>query len=173
MNINVLVNILIRKFDKILNNEDKIIIILTNKQFNNIQINDNTLLIDTITKFKIRNIGNYYNLFLYCCNLTNNRYEINYNTLELIKCKKIFRYLIDNKYCMDILCEYIALNGHLDILKLARENGCYWDRNTCSNAARNGHLEVLKWTRLRENGCEWNDKIKEIAKKKGYVEINE
>jgi hypothetical protein len=39
------------------------------------------------------------------------------------------------------------------MLKWARENGCPWDKWTCSHAAKGGHLEVLKWA--RENGCPW------------------
>ena len=48
-------------------------------------------------------------------------------------------------------CSSAAKNGHLDVLKWARENGCEWDSWTCSNAAKNGHLDVLEW--VRENGC--------------------
>ena len=51
-------------------------------------------------------------------------------------------------------CVYAAVNGHLEILKWARENGCPWDKCTCTYAASNGHLEVLKWA--RENGCPWD-----------------
>ena len=58
-----------------------------------------------------------------------------------------------------------ARNGHLDVLKWARENGeekdtvvdcifsqparqgCQWDSWTCCYAAQNGHLHVLKWAR--------------------------
>ena len=32
-----------------------------------------------------------------------------------------------------------------------RGQGCQWDSWTCRYAARNGHLHVLKWA--RENGC--------------------
>ena len=39
--------------------------------------------------------------------------------------------------------------GHLEILQWARENGCPWDTLTCADAARGGHLEVLKWARER------------------------
>ena len=35
-----------------------------------------------------------------------------------------------------------ALNGHLECLKYAHENGCRWNGLTCAEAARNGHLEV-------------------------------
>ena len=42
------------------------------------------------------------------------------------------------------ICRIAAENGWLDLLKWARQNGCNWDSNTCSNAAFNGHLEVLK-----------------------------
>ena len=48
-------------------------------------------------------------------------------------------------------CSYAALNGHLHVLKWARENGCEWNSYTCSNAALNGHFDVLQWA--RKNGC--------------------
>jgi hypothetical protein len=40
------------------------------------------------------------------------------------------------------------LNGKLDILKYARENGCEWDERTCANAASEGHLDCLKYVFL-------------------------
>jgi len=48
-------------------------------------------------------------------------------------------------------CIIAADNGHLDVLKWARANGCPWDSFYCSSAERNGHLDVLTWA--RENGC--------------------
>ena len=33
------------------------------------------------------------------------------------------------------ICSYAAQNGHLEILKWARENGCQWNSYTCSYAA--------------------------------------
>ena len=59
------------------------------------------------------------------------------------------RVIIKNEYT----CKNAAKNGHLEVLKWARENGCPWDWRTCTYAALNGHLEVLKWA--RENGCLW------------------
>jgi hypothetical protein len=35
-------------------------------------------------------------------------------------------------------------------------------------AAENGHLEVLKWA--RENGCPWDESTRQRAASKGYVE---
>jgi hypothetical protein len=52
------------------------------------------------------------------------------------------------------LCENAAKAGNLELLKWARESGCYLDEETCAFAASAGHLEVLKWA--RENGCEWD-----------------
>ena len=49
-------------------------------------------------------------------------------------------------------CSYAAKNGHLHVLKWARENDCEWDFQTCRYAAQNGHLDVLKWA--RKNGEE-------------------
>ena len=64
---------------------------------------------------------------------------------------------------------FAALNGHLEILKWARENGCPWDSNTCANAALNGHLEVLKWA--RENGCPWDSATCTYAAENGHLEV--
>ena len=49
------------------------------------------------------------------------------------------------------ICTEAAREGHLDVLKYARENGCPWDEGACSWAAHNGHHQVLQW--LIENGC--------------------
>ena len=46
------------------------------------------------------------------------------------------------------------MNGHLEILKWARANGCPWNEKTCSHAAMNGHLDILEWA--RDNGCSYN-----------------
>ena len=40
---------------------------------------------------------------------------------------------------------------------MGQKNGCEWDSFTCSCAAENGHLEVLKWA--KENGCDMWRKI--------------
>ena len=41
----------------------------------------------------------------------------------------------------------MALNGHLEVVSM--------DETTCISAAANGHLDVLKWA--RENGCPWGE----------------
>ena len=53
------------------------------------------------------------------------------------------------------ICKYAAKAGYLEILQLARENGCSWDSWTCAYAAKGGHLEILKWE--RDNGCPWGE----------------
>ena len=40
------------------------------------------------------------------------------------------------------------------MLKYAHENGCPWDKYTCSDAAYHGHLNCLKYA--HENGCPWD-----------------
>ena len=52
-------------------------------------------------------------------------------------------------------CAYAALEGRLDILQWAREKGCPWDEDTCSYAAENGHLKIIQWA--RENDCPWDE----------------
>ena len=39
-------------------------------------------------------------------------------------------------------CANAAFNGHLEVLKWARKNGCEWDSDTCARAAQHGNLEV-------------------------------
>ena len=47
-----------------------------------------------------------------------------------------------------------AMDGHLDCLKYAHENGCPWDENTARYAALGGNLDCLKY--VYENGCPWD-----------------
>src|SRR5579872_5639992 len=62
-----------------------------------------------------------------------------------ISCKFTINYNYMHKRV--ILCVNAAFEGYLNILMYLRKNGCDWDSNTCSAAASNGHLEVLKWAR--------------------------
>ena len=41
----------------------------------------------------------------------------------------------------------------LEILQLARANGCPWDSGTCTGASLNGHLQTLQWARA--HACPW------------------
>jgi hypothetical protein len=43
-------------------------------------------------------------------------------------------------------CEAAALNGHLDVLQWARENGCNWNENAFISAAEGGHIHICKYT---------------------------
>jgi hypothetical protein len=67
------------------------------------------------------------------------------------------------------VCSNAALNGHFEILKWARQNGCEWTMDVCSYAALNGHFEILKWA--RKNGCEWNSKVCSYASLNGHLEL--
>ena len=66
-------------------------------------------------------------------------------------------------------CANAALNGHFEVLKWAYENGCPWNTTTCANAALGGHLEILQWA--RENGCPWNSMVYANAARRGHVHI--
>ena len=43
------------------------------------------------------------------------------------------------------------MNGHLNCLQYAHENGCDWDDRTTEAAATNGHLDCLQYA--RDNDC--------------------
>ena len=104
--------------------------------------------------------------------------------------------LLGSKEAKKYICYRAAENGHLEILKWARENGCTWDEQTCSKAAMNGQLEILQWARsngcpwdtgtcayaarsnhlhilkwARENGCPWNERTCALAGFLGHLEI--
>ena len=66
-------------------------------------------------------------------------------------------------------CTNAARNGYLDILKWARANGCPWDAWTCAYAANDGHLDVLKW--LRSADCPWDTKTYAFAAENGHLDI--
>ena len=88
-------------------------------------------------------------------------------SIPLIEYMWNFKIIPNNK--LTVLCEKIAKSGNLEVLKWARENGCEWNRSTCSNAAFGGHLEVLKWA--LSNGCEWNRYTCSNAALGGHLEV--
>mmetsp|Transcript_10301 Transcript_10301/g.38200 ORF Transcript_10301/g.38200 Transcript_10301/m.38200 type:complete len:211 (+) Transcript_10301:63-695(+) len=67
------------------------------------------------------------------------------------------------------LCADAALNGHFEMLKWARANGCPWDSTTCANAALKGNLEMLDWARA--NGCDWDAETCANAARLGRLEV--
>jgi hypothetical protein len=64
-----------------------------------------------------------------------------------------------------LTCSYAASRS-LEILQWARENGCPWDESTCAMAK---NLEILKWA--LDNGCPWNKQTCSVAAKTGNLEI--
>ena len=67
------------------------------------------------------------------------------------------------------VCWLAADGEYLNILQLARENGCSWDEQTCWNAAGGGHLELLRWA--RGNGCPWMEYTCSAAAQEGHMEM--
>ncbi len=65
-------------------------------------------------------------------------------------------------------CAIAALNGHLDCLIYAHENGCPWDEQTCANAALHGHFECLKYA--VKNGCPWDHNTWYSATRDGHLD---
>ena len=66
-------------------------------------------------------------------------------------------------------CSQLALNGDLEGLKAARQNGCPWDEYTCAHAAEGGHLPVLQWA--RQNGCPWDEWTCAYAAYRGHLPV--
>jgi hypothetical protein len=95
-----------------------------------------------------------------------------YGQLESLK------YILSTIYCLERrsldlileedVCAVAAAYGHLDCLKYAHENGCFWDEVTCHCAARSGHLECLRYA--HENGCEWDKDTCSGAAEYGHIE---
>ena len=68
-----------------------------------------------------------------------------------------------------LTCAAAASQGHLEVLKWARDNGCEWDSLTCANAARNGHLVLLNWA--FDNGCQWDSLTCAYAAGSGRLDV--
>lgn len=56
----------------------------------------------------------------------------------------------------------------LECVRYARENGCPWNEETCSNAARNGHIDCL--VHARENSCPWEEWTYSSAGQSGHMD---
>ena len=70
----------------------------------------------------------------------------------------------------EYLCQAAASGGHLEELKVLRENSCPWNVLTClMAAATGGHLELVQW--LRANGCPWHDEALYSAALKGHETV--
>jgi hypothetical protein len=83
---------------------------------------------------------------------------------------EILKYAYDNGCQWDAwTCSNAALNGHLDVLQLAHENGCPWTEHTCSNAALNGHLHILEYAHV--HGCPWNEFTCSNAALNGHMDV--
>jgi len=48
-------------------------------------------------------------------------------------------------------CENAVSQGHLELLKSARQRDCLWDEVTCVAAVEHKEVEVLKWD--IDHGC--------------------
>jgi hypothetical protein len=64
--------------------------------------------------------------------------------VEILEYLKNVKYNFDDGWTM-YLCDYAAKNGHLNVLKWARNNQCKWNSNVCSYAAKIGNLEIIQW----------------------------
>ena len=75
---------------------------------------------------------------------------------------------VNGCYWDEDTCFKAAEGGHLDCLRYAHENGCDWDEDTCSHAARGGHLDCLRYA--HENGCDWDSHTCDMAAKSGHLD---
>ena len=66
-------------------------------------------------------------------------------------------------------CSMAANGGHLEVLQWAHDNGCPLDALTCKYAAMGGHLEMMQW--LRANGCPWDHRTCTNAAEGGHLEV--
>ena len=61
----------------------------------------------------------------------------------------------DPSYLCDLdVCYSAASEGHLEVLRWARSQGCPWDNDLTCAAACNGHLKLLNW--LIKEGCPYD-----------------
>ena len=64
----------------------------------------------------------------------------------------------------EVLMAEAVGSGNLELVKWLRlrlSEGCPWNWRTCYCAVEEGHEEVLRW--VRENGCEWDAETRDRA----------
>jgi hypothetical protein len=82
------------------------------------------------------------------------------------------RWLLQHGCARERACDGAASGGHLELLKMCREEwGCPWGASTCSSAASGGHLELLKWMRQRPDPCPWDEETCESAASGDRLEV--
>jgi len=70
-----------------------------------------------------------------------------------------------------IIVPALAASGNLELLKIAVNNGCEFDKERCIMlASKNGNLDILKWL-VKNNGCVLNDDICSSAAYGGQIHI--
>jgi len=74
-------------------------------------------------------------------------------TMLLLTCKE-FSSLLQPGW-KHVVCRTAAANGHLDILKWAKVNGCKWSLDICNYAALYRHRHVLKWEKSISPRDDW------------------
>ena len=62
-------------------------------------------------------------------------------------------------------------DGHLPLLKWARDHGCSFDADTCSRAAWRGHLHILQWLRSPEVDCPWDAYTVSEARREDHEDV--
>ena len=88
------------------------------------------------------------------------------NKLELLKWAR------EEKKCeWDIMTINMAASqGNLEMVKYCVANECPIDKWACARAAKNGHLELLKWAR-EEKKCEWSAGPINAAARQGNLDM--
>jgi hypothetical protein len=62
-----------------------------------------------------------------------------------------------------------ARNGHVDIIRWARDNGCEWDSYALALAAYGGDLELVRW--MIDGGCPCGAGASDYAASGGHIHI--
>jgi len=87
-----------------------------------------------------------------------------YNRMEILT------YLVEEGCELDAwVCHYAAMNGNLEMIKLARERGVPWDERTMYFAIQNGHDAILAY--LLEMRCPGFQMALEYASFAGNLEV--
>ena len=68
------------------------------------------------------------------------------------------RWMLDNDFpVVSSICDEAAIKGQLAVLKLLRQRGFAWSRDTLFDAVRGAHSDAVLW--MLENGCPWDKYI--------------
>lgn len=151
--------IMARNFDKLLNSDDKKLLLRVNSNFANIKMVFNNI----EDHFNIKNFCNSVNMLKYAIQ---NDYKLKTKTSYFVNSIDVFVFLKNQNIDFDDETFYCAIKStNIDVIQWLYDNNCEGERDEAYITAQDTHnLHVLRW--MKRNNYDFNnDEFTRTAKK--------